>query len=824
LLRSYRLAAGLSQEALAERARISVQGIGALERGDRRTPQRETLRMLTKALALGTEDRATFEAAAARQSAPRAARSVAAGPWPEAVTSNLPVGLTDIVGRGTELAEIAALLLERRLVTLTGTGGIGKTTAALEVAGAFYDDASAGEAWLVELAPLTDPQFVTSTIASALGVVEIPHRSLFETLLAHLRPKNVLLVLDNCEHVIAEAARVTDELLRGCLGLRILATSREALRVPGEHTFRLPPLGVPSLAQARELVLADVASYPAIALFAERARAADRRFELTDSSVPVVAEICSRLDGIPLAIELAAARLRSLPLRLLAEKLDQHLALLTTGARGAPQRQQTMHATIDWSYELLAEPERRVFERLSIFAGGCTLEAATVVCGDSGESEDDVLLLLSLLVEKSLVISDDGAALPRFRMLESFRQFGRERLIERGELDAVLHRHMKACLALAERCAELLHGMSDREWMASTSVELENWRAALEWALGTRADVVSGQRLTAALNVTWHRLASAEGRRWVRLALELVDERTPDDVAADLDSTDAMLSERHGEVSAALAAAHRAIARYRELGDLKSALRPQMIAGITLIRLGQPDEAETLLVAALKAAREFGRPVTVGNILDKLAVTLAMHGDLDAARAACVEALSIFERLGKTQSAAIAMTTLADIERRAGDVEAALRLVAEALHSCGSDPDTDTLRSSLNANMAAYLVALNRFEEARTFAREALDLASRLQNVLLQTWALQHFAAIAALAPHDPVDSMDQLSRGARLHGFVDAQYAALGAPPEPTDGDERERIWAALRAAIPPEDLAFLIERGAATSAEEAFAEALRV
>jgi predicted ATPase len=369
LLRHHRIAAGLSQEMLAERARMSVNGISALERGERRSPYRDTVALLTKALNLAPAAKAELEAAAVRPRHPlgRVDAQAIAGDRRRDAT-NLPLARNILIGRETEIAEIVRILRESRLVTVTGTGGVGKTRVAAAVGEALLDDMKAG-VWLVELAPLTHGSFVESAIARVLSVQESPDRPLLESLLAYLKQRALLLILDSCEHVIAEAAALADMLLRGCPQLRILGTSREHLRIAGEQTYRLPSLSVPTADEAVGLSAASAATYASITLFAQRAQAIDRAFALSDENTSIVAEICRRLDGIPLAIELAAARINILPVRELATKLDQRFRILTGGDRTALPRQQTMRALIDWSYDLLPATERRLFERLSVFAG-----------------------------------------------------------------------------------------------------------------------------------------------------------------------------------------------------------------------------------------------------------------------------------------------------------------------------------------------------------------------------------------------------------------------------------------------------------------------
>ena len=339
---------------------------------------------------------------------------------------------------------------------------------------------------------------MVSAIASGLGVRPEPNRPLLETLLAYLKNRALLLILDNCEHVIAEAAHVAGTLLANCARVRILATSREPLKVAGEHTYRLPSLSLPS----------------AVALFTDRARAADHHFELSDENAPIVAELCGHLDGIPLAIELAAARVNLLSLRAIAEKLSDRFRLLSGGERSALPRQQTMRAAIDWSYDLLGSPEQRLFERLSVFAAGCTLAAATALYATEDVAEDDVLEVLSSLVDKSLVVVEFEEDEPRYRLLESFREYAREKLAARGEQTTMTHRHLAACLELAER---LDRARTERYgvWRPLAPAEMDNWRVALQFALRDRCDALLGQRLVAVLPVG---SMPIEVRQWLHLA------------------------------------------------------------------------------------------------------------------------------------------------------------------------------------------------------------------------------------------------------------------------------------------------------------------
>jgi predicted ATPase/transcriptional regulator with XRE-family HTH domain len=836
LLRRYRLAAGLSQDELAECARMSTDGISALERGIRRTPQRETVALLAQALKLAGEERQAFEAAAVRtmprphvgKSSFTASVLLDADAYPN---HNLPSQLSSFVGREAEITEIANLATTHRLVTITGSGGVGKTRTALQVGGALLETLNDG-VWLIELAPLADASSVAPTLALALGVQESPNRPLPESLVAHLKKKALLLILDNCDHVVAESAALAEGLLRGCRQLRILATSRESLRIPGEYTYRLPSLGVPTAGEAVRLSAARSAEYTAVMLFAERAQARDRRFALTDANAPIVAEICRRLDGIPLAIELAAARVKTLSLKALLEKLQQRFRILTGGDRTALPRHQTMRALIDWSYDLLTPSEQHLFDCLSVFAGGCTLTAATTVCAGEGVEELDVLDLLSSLVDKSLVVADVLGPEPRYRLLESSRQYAREKLAERGKdvIAAHHHSHALAYLEVAEWLERAWDTTPDRAWSALAEVELDNCRAALDWTFGGQGDVVIGQRLASAMYWVWITFACVEGRRWLRMAFELIDERTPTDVVTKVELAEGVIALWIGEYKAALASGTRASIGYRELGDRVGTDRAQCLVGRSLVFLGNIVEGEALLLELLEPARARGNHSLIGYILDSIGLARSQGGDAARARRYYAEALAVFEALGAERSVAAVVHNLAEAEFLAGDAEAAVRLESDALAAFRALNHTHYVSYALVnmtaalVNMAAILVTLARYDEARAHAREALDLSRELQLYVFSARTLQHLAAIAALRhPCDAERAVEEYTRAARLLGFAGARLAALGVSQERTGQAEYERAVAVLRNALGFE-LAQLITSGATMTEHDAIEEALRI
>ncbi|MGA8533351.1 MAG: helix-turn-helix domain-containing protein [Candidatus Tumulicola sp.] len=808
LLRHYRLAAGLSQEALAERARMSTNGISALERGYRRTPQRETLALLVGALALNGEQRVKFEATAAR-SALLGRSSVTVGPWAEGATAALPFALTSFVGRDTELGEIGALVREHRMVTLTGAGGVGKTRTALRAA-TELSEAGDDPVCFVGLAPIGNPALVVSAIASALGVQELPDRPLLETLLAYLKSKTLLLILDNCEHVITEAAIVAAALLTGCLRLRILATSREPLRAAGEHSYRLPSLSIPPPEASHRFGAAEAAVYAAVALFTDRARAVDCRFALSDENAPTVSELCRRLDGIPLAIELAAARANSLPVKAIAEKLDDRFRILAGGERTALLRQQTMRATIDWSYDLLSSREQRVFARLSVFAGGCTLAAAAAVCGDGETAEADLFDVLSSLVDKSLLVADfDGMEL-RHGLLESFREYAHEKVAERGERGMVAQRHARAYLEIASQLEAAYDTAADLVWSDRARNDLDNWRAALDWALAARGDVALGQRLVGELGRIWAVLMPVEGRRWIALALDLLDENTAATVHASISYANATISNKFDENEKELASSEKALALYRDLGDELRAVGLQSNLGHALVRLGRSTEAEPILREAIAHARRLGARKQLAFVLRTAAFAHLVNSDFAAARSDTSEAIAILKAIGADRVAALVVAVdLADVEFYAGNVELALQHASDALPTLQAFNDMPSVIGALNV-MSACLISLDRYDEAKEHALESLGISSELHSSTHVARALQRLAAISTLRSHGASERHpESYVHAARLFGFVDARLADLGSPRMRIDQQECERALAFLRDAMGSSRLAKLMKAG---------------
>ncbi|MGA9418077.1 MAG: helix-turn-helix domain-containing protein, partial [Candidatus Cybelea sp.] len=439
MLKRLRLKAGLSQEELAERARISAKAIGAYERGDRRAPYRDTLALIVEALGVtgAPYDELVSAADQARRRGPSPTDVASPSEFP-AHPNNLPIARTTFVGRDQDLAEVTALLDHHRLLTLVGSGGVGKTRLAIQVGAELLRHYPDG-VWFVDFAPITDPQLVASVTAHALGMSQQQGRRVDEAIPTWLKRKRLVLIFDNSEHVLETTAALADAILATARDVRILATSRQALNISGEAVHQLAPLAVP--AEAAGLKTDEALRYGAVALFADRAATADTRFVLTDNNATVVAEICRRLDGIPLAIELAAARVKMLSISNLAQRLNERFQFLTGGSRSALPRQKTLTALIDWSYDLLAPHERLLFAQVGIFAGGFGLDAVTAVCSGEGLDGIDIFDLLASLTDKSLVVADTRGIQERYRLLESTAAYALEKLTASGQRERLARRH-----------------------------------------------------------------------------------------------------------------------------------------------------------------------------------------------------------------------------------------------------------------------------------------------------------------------------------------------------------------------------------------------
>ncbi len=624
LLRRHRLAAGLTQEELAERAGLSARGISDLERGTRSVPRKDTLALLLDALRLPAPERATLLAAARRRAVPRSSPA----PADDLPVAPLPVPVTPIVGRERETIEVTALLRRPnvRLLTLTGPGGTGKTRLAIRVAEELGAEFADGVAF-VGLAPIADPALVLPAMAQALGVRGGGNRPPAEQLASALRDRELLLVLDNVEQVVGAAPQVAD-LLAAAPRLTVLATSRIPLRLSAEHRFPVPPLSL--LSPSAPPRVEDSAQSEAVSLFVARAQAVRPDFALTEANAAAVAAICARLDGLPLAIELAASRVTVLPLQAMLARLEQRLELLTGGARDAPERQRTMRDAIAWSHDLLSPEEQALFQRLAVFVGGWTLDGAEAVCrrGDGAS----VLEGVSSLVDSSLVRLDETADVQgRYGVLETVREFGLERLAASGEESAVRRRHADWCVALAEGAEANLWGPGQGRWFARLEVEHPNLRAALGWLLDT-GEREMALRLATPLAFFWYVHGHlAEARIWLDRAIATGGGSR--EAQAEVLARASGLAHAQGDAAAAMRWADASLTLWREIGDagpgLAFALCQRGIAGFWS---GDVDLAAAAYDEALTLFRSLDNGPWTAQVLTNLAAVARARGDDARAR------------------------------------------------------------------------------------------------------------------------------------------------------------------------------------------------
>ncbi|MGE0543220.1 MAG: tetratricopeptide repeat protein [Dehalococcoidia bacterium] len=546
-------------------------------------------------------------------------------------SSNLPEPVTSFVGREQERAEVARLLRATRLLTLAGTGGCGKTRLALETARSIAGDYAAG-AWLVELASVTDPALIASAVAGSLSVREEPGRAIRETLIDYLRPKRLLLVLDNCEHHVPVCARLVHDLLSSCPDLTVLATSRAVLGIAGETVWRVPSLSMPTVESDEPGVVsdpssvsaaADIERFDAVRLFVERARAIRPAFVVTPANARAVAQVCRRLDGIPLAIELAAARLNLLTVEQIADRLDDRFRLLNAGNRTTLPRHQTLQALIDWSYDLLGEPERRLFERLSVFAGSFSLDAVEAVCGDGSY----VLDVLARLVDQSLVSVEEHGSEARYRLLETLRVYARGRLAARGETEALRQRHRDHFLALAEEAEGRLYGHGQIVWFRRLADEHDNLRAALDWSERDPDGAEPELRLAGSLWQFWLvRGYLGEARRRLEEALRRPDAVSPE-VAAKAHYAAGILARGQQDHPAARRHQERSLDLARAAGNRSIVAAALHSMGGMEADAGNDADARALLDECLAIRTELGDQWGIGNSLFSLGYLAHRRGD-----------------------------------------------------------------------------------------------------------------------------------------------------------------------------------------------------
>jgi predicted ATPase/transcriptional regulator with XRE-family HTH domain len=870
-LRRLRVREGLTREGLAERAQLSVATLAALEVGQRRRPYPHTAVALADALGLIAAERKLFVELAV--AIPQRAQGVAQAPMrtrPEP-RSRLPVPPTTLIGREADIAAASALLdpaqCRARLLSLVGSAGVGKTRLAISVARALVD-AFADGVFFVDLAPVNDPQLVAATIARALDLRESDGRTSHELVLEHLNGRQVLLVLDNFEHLLAAAPFLAD-LLQGCARVALLVTSRTTLRLRGEQRFPVLPLPTP----ADEPDVADaITDVPAVRLFVERAQAVAADFALDDDNMRAVAAICRRLEGVPLAIELAAARVGLLTPETLLQRLNRCLALLTHGAADLPIRQQTLHTALAWSHDLLAPDAQVVFRRLAVFAGGWTIAAAEAVCAESVLGADAVLNELQVLADHSLVVRSAGSASddPRFGMLETIREFALDRLEASGELGAVRERHFNWCLAYAEAAERELRGPRQHDVLSRLGFEADNMRSALTWSLSqlhSRARTPhpdAALRLGAALARAWSvRGQSVEGCAWLEklLAASHSDEPTRDPrhtsaVRARALMGLAWLYGDHGQFVRGQECTQESLVLFRAAGDERGMATALLNLGHLADYRGDTEQALALFADSAEHARAAGEQSQLGEALGWVARSLYRKGDIAAARATLLEGTSLLEASGdiarlagtlfiqgtieaeqnNSLAAESALIRSTDLYQRAGDRVGETKAIGWLGYVALSRGDYPAARAYLTQcvrwgrdeglnDLPKWLYAVSRLwraegqpDEAWSSVREGLALHQQMGCPAPAVRGLEIAAGILATRSR----AADELA--IRVLGAAEAKRRAISVGVPLAEHPEYTCDVALVRNHVSPEDFARAWNDGEAMAFEHAVAQVLGV
>jgi len=647
----------------------------------------------------------------------------------EATPNNLPQQVTSFVGREQELAAARKLLESTRLLTLSGPGGIGKTRLSLQLAAAVIDDFPDG-VWFVELAPLTDSRLVPQAVASVLGVKEEAGRPVVEALVKYVRDHRLLLILDNCEHLVHACAELAHQLLQSAPQMKILASSREHLHTTSESVYMVPGLSVPDIHHI--VSIEAMPQYEAMHLFIDRAVAAQGAFDVTPQNAAAITDICRRLDGIPLAIELAAARVRALSVETIAARLSDRFRLLSGGDRTALPRQQTLRALIDWSYDLLTEPERAALRRLAVFAGGWTLEAAEAVAAGGDIHEHDILDLLTNLVEKSLVVLEAEGG--RYRLLDTVRQYAHERLDESGDGERTRTRHLAFYLALAETARPELVGPQQGAWLARLDLERENLLSAHAWCDFTRDGAAFGLRLVYSMLLYWvNRGLLGLGHR----------------------------------------ATVEALARAGAQGRTSARCRGLFNAGQLGCWMGRYKEARGYLEGSLAIARELGDKGRIAMALQPLGTACLGQGDRATAHAHLQEALTLAQELGNKRELAGALNALAQLHRVEADLDTAEPLYEQVLALARELDDRESIAIGL-LNLAMVSIGRGSGDRAGAMLLDVLAIAAETGSKPLEQSVLEVCAGLASLRA--------EWNRTARCYGAAESRAAQTGLHRDPAD------------------------------------------
>ena len=809
----------LQQDACQEEAAATLMGM--LASAGRRADALRVYHALAAALetTMDLAPNGEIEALRARLQAQEAAPAPAAQPpqggWPDEV-GNLPAPLTSFVGRTWEQREIMAQLAGSRLVTLTGPGGCGKTRLALEVAGRLQGRYPDG-IWLVELAALQDAALVPRAVAATLGTLEemngLVDVALVVALGAFLRPRRMLLLLDNCEHLLAASAGLATALLRASPGLALLATSREALGIAGETIWHVPPLAVPA---SDDVPVATLLDNEAVRLFVDRARASSPGFTLLPTNVTAVLQICRRLDGLPLALELAAARLRTMSVDAVAARLHDCFALLTGGNRTALPRQQTLRATIDWSYGLLSDRKQALLRRLAVFAGGWTLEAAAAVCFDeAGEGLATATLgHLGELAASSLVSIAEQQGVPRYSLLETMRQYANDHLVRSGELQEVQARHRRWYLDQVARAGEAARTDARGIWLDRLELDLANLRVAVVSSSQrpgeAEAVLLQADPIAKLCLVRGH---IAEGKQWLLAALAS-DDGAPAVRAMALNAAGTLASAQ-GEYRQATALYEEGRHLYTAIGDTRGAARVLINWGIAMKYQGEPVQARELCEAGCQLARKYGEPALLAIALNNLGTLAIERGDTASATAVLEESLTLKRRSGSQAGVIQVLVNLGEVARARHDLPLATARYDEALSLARALGDRTHI-ALLHYNLARVAVAQDATAHAAAHFRAGLRQEQELGNKQQIAANLEGLAGIAV------TDARPDLA--GRLLGAAELLREQIGAPVPEIDRPTQQQDLARLRDALSSAGINAAWSEGRAMGLDAAIAEAVTI
>lgn len=737
------------------------------------------------------------------------------------VNHNLPTNLTSFIGRERELALSKEKLEDARLLTLIGPGGTGKSRLSVQLGGEILPAFSDG-VWLVELAPLADPNLIMQTVASVFGLRESPGRPLIDLVIDYFRAKQLLLLLDNCEHLIEACARLADQLLRQCPDLKIVASSREALGIHGETVYRVPSLSLPQDFQS-PIDLESLTQYESVQLFVERASAANSNFMLTEENAASVAKVCRRLDGIPLALELAAARVKVLSVEQIAERLDDRFRLLTGGSRTALPRQQTLQALIDWSYDLLDEPEKVLFRRLAVFVGGWTLEAAESVCAGDGIESFEVLDLLTQLVDKSLVQVDDSGETVRYFRLETIRQYARQKLLESDETQTIRQRHLDYFIQLS--------GWADENWISPRQqgterrirAEFDNYRAALAWTLENQPeDALQLISWVVFMGLWIFQGYMTEGHNWCQTAITHI-EALPSVEGDDLLYRKKMLARAWDFVSIATMnlgehrvskeASEKCVALAREMGDKKMLAIGLASFGIGAVYSGEPKLALEATEEAYALSQELNFDLGLMWAINTMTHIYSVTEDKVQLKRYKKEAKALLRRAGVPPNPAEVETELSAEALENGDKADALKHAEAAIelyYEVG-----DKYRATFFVSEVAHALRdQGELDDALVYYRRAIVLWQDFGHRSAMAHQLECFAFIAI--------ERGQRARAVKLFGAADALREVSNSVRTPAEQKEFEEAKASLQSNLNEEEFEKVWNAGRSLTMEQAIELAL--